>query len=151
MDTRPVVVGVDGSDDSLQALRWGADYAQRFDAPLHAVAVYDVPRVYGPMAMTGFQDAQELEKSYQAMLKEAVGSALGSEAQVTERVERGHPARNLIQASRDAQLLVLGSRGHGGFVGMLLGSVSQHCVAQARCPVIVMPHDAKGTAEKQGQ
>ena len=142
MDTKPVVVGVDGSPDSLEALRWGAEYAGRVEAPLHALAVYELPTPPGPMAMRGFQDSETLEKDVRAMLTEAVRSALGPEAQVTERVERGHPGHNLVEASHDAQLVVVGSRGHGGFAGMLLGSVSQQCVTRARCPVIVMPHNA---------
>lgn len=146
MDTKPVVVGVDGSPDSLQALRWAAEYAQQVEAPLHALAVYELPTIYGPAAMAGFQDSHDVEQDARAMLTEAVRSALGPEAKVTERVERGHPAQNLVEASHDAQLVVVGSRGRGGFAGMLLGSVSQQCVTRARCPVIVMPHDA--SAEK---
>lgn len=141
MNAKPVVVGVDGSPDSLRALRWGADYAGHIDAPLHALTVYELPMIYGPSAMAGFQDSETLEKDARAMLTDAIRSALGPEAQVTERVERGHPAQNLVRASRDAELVVVGSRGRGGFAGMLLGSVSQQCVTQARCPVIVMPHE----------
>jgi nucleotide-binding universal stress UspA family protein len=57
---------------------------------------------------------------------------------IREIVFEGHPAPALVQASRDADLLVVGSRGHGEFVGMLLGSVSEHCVTNAHCPVLVL-------------
>jgi nucleotide-binding universal stress UspA family protein len=63
---------------------------------------------------------------------------LGASAPVTRRLEQGHPAIALVAASERAQLLVVGSRGHGAFAGMLLGSVSQHCVQHAHCPVVVI-------------
>lgn len=141
MDAKPVVVGVDGSPDSLRALTWAAEYARRFELPLEAVAAYQMPIVLGPAGMAGFEDSDTLEKSAGDMLTAVVREALGESAQVAERTALGHPGEVLVRMSRGASLLVVGSRGRGGFTGMLLGSVSQHCVTHARCPVLVMPHE----------
>ena len=142
MDTKRVVVGVDGSPDSVRALKWGADYAKAQGAELLAVSVFEVPVVFGgPYALSGIPDPDKLEEEARTALSEAVREALGEGAEVTERVEQGHPARVLVNASRAAQLVVVGSRGRGGFVGLMLGSVSQYCVTHARCPVLVMPHE----------
>jgi|SRR5699024_8035429 len=142
MDTKRVVVGVDGSPDSVRALKWGADYARAQGAELLAVSVFEVPVVFGgPYALSGIPEPDKLEEEARTALSEAVREALGEGAEVTERVEQGHPARVLVNASRAAQLVVVGSRGRGGFVGLMLGSVSQYCVTHARCPVLVMPHE----------
>ena len=141
MDDKPVIVGVDGSPDSLRALQWAAEYARVYEAPLQALTAFEVPAIYGPSAMAGWQDAQLLEKDSRSMLADAVREALGEGAQVEERVLRGHPAEALVKASPEAQLVVVGSRGRGGFTGMLLGSVSQHVVTHAHSPVLVMPHE----------
>lgn len=145
MDTQPVIVGVDGSPDSERALRWGAQYAERFGAPLEAMTVFQVPVVWGgPYAMRDLPDSEDLESRARDMLAETVRRVLGEGAQVRQRVETGHTADALVRASRKAQLVVVGSRGHGGFTGLLLGSVSQYCVTHARCPVIVLPHEDQG-------
>lgn len=142
MDSKPVVVGVDGSPDSLRALKWAAGYARDHGAPLQAVSVYEMPVVWGgAYALAALPDAKDLAAKAREVLGESVREALGEDAEVTERVEEGHPARVLVNASRAAQLVVVGSRGHGGFTGLLLGSVSQYCVTHARCPVLVLPHE----------
>lgn len=140
MENKPVIVGIDGSSDSVHALRWAAEYARLFQAPLQALTTFDIPAIFGPSALAGWENPSRLEEGAHSMLADIVREALGEGAQVEERVLRGHPAQVLVEASPDAQLLVLGSRGHGGFAGMLLGSVSQHTVTHARCPVVVMPH-----------
>lgn len=139
MGTKPVVVGVDGSPDSIRALKWAADYAQRLEAPLEAVATWQAPVVYGDMYVSA-QDYEGAEEQARAGLAESVREALGEDAQITQTVEQGHPSYALVEASKDAQLLVVGSRGFGSFKGTLLGSVSQYCVTHARCPVMVVPH-----------
>lgn len=140
MDAKPVIVGVDGSVDSVQALQWAVEYARAYQAPVQALTTFEVPKIYGPNAMVGWEDPARLEEDSRNMLADTVREAVGEGAQVQERVMRGHPAQVLTNASQDAQLLVVGSRGRGGFTGMLLGSVSQHVVTHAGCAVVVMPH-----------
>ena len=135
MTAAPVVVGVDGSEESRLALRWAFEYARMTGAPVDAVTAWEIPPSYGWAAS---YDDVDLEKSARESAEEAIRSVLGEHAPVTVRVERGHPAPILIAASAHAQLLVVGSRGHGAFADMLLGSVSQHCVHQAHCPVVVI-------------
>ncbi|MFN3340597.1 MAG: universal stress protein [Dietzia sp.] len=140
MDVKPVVVGVDGGPDSLRALAWAAEYASTVGARLIALTAVDTPAVVGPYAMAGWVDPSVLEDRARAMLSDAVRDTLGDGARVDQKVVRGHPAPAIVAASRDARLLVVGNRGRGGFTGMLLGSVSQHVVPHARCPVVVLPH-----------
>jgi nucleotide-binding universal stress UspA family protein len=133
---RPVIVaGVDGSQCSLEALRWAGRQAEMTGAELHAVMTWSLPEIYSYTPRDFQGDARNA-------LKDAIEQTLGQEprVQVTADVVEGHPARTLIDASRDAQLLVVGCRGHGGFAGMLLGSVSEQCVSHAECSVVVVRH-----------
>ncbi len=142
MDPKPVFVGVDGSLDSAWALGWAAEYARRYEAPLHALITWEIPPVYGYPAVVGQEEfATRLEEQSRNVLHEPVRETLGVGAQFVKRVERGHPTPLLVAASKAAQLLVVGSRGLGAFRGMLLGSVSQHCISHAQCPVVVMPNE----------
>lgn len=145
MDATPVVVGIDGGPDSLRALVWAADYAGTVMAPLIVLTAYEVPTMFGPNAMVGWVDPADVEEQARDMLAAAVRDALGADAQAELRVARGHPAEAIVAASRDARLVVVGSRGHGGFAGMVMGSVSQHVVSHARCPVVVLPHQDRTT------
>ena len=135
MTAAPVVVGVDGSEESRLALRWAFEYAQTSGASVEAIIAWEIPPTYG---LAPSYDDVDLEKMAQETLEETIRSVLGDNAPVALRVERGHPAPVLVTASEHAQLLAVGSRGHGAFADMLLGSVSQHCVHQAHCPVVVI-------------
>ena len=133
---RPVIVaGVDGSQCSLEALRWAARQSELTGAELHAVMAWSLPEIYSYTPRDFQGDARKA-------LEDAIEQALGQEPRVPviAQIVEGHPARALIEASRDAQLLVVGCRGHGGFAGMLLGSVSEHCVSHAECSVVVVRH-----------
>lgn len=135
-EDRPViVVGVDGSESSRDALRWAARQAKVTGADLHAVTAWHLPEIYA-------YEPRDYEADARKALDHAVEQALGPDPGVplVTRVVLGDPAPVLIDASRGAQLLAVGSHGHGGFVGMLLGSVSQHCVGHAQCPVVVVRH-----------
>jgi nucleotide-binding universal stress UspA family protein len=141
MDAGRIVVGVDGSDSSLDALRWAAAQARVTGAELVAVTAWSFPPTsypvlagYMPMPVTA-----DLEKETRIALERLVRDTLG-EVEVTLSVPEGHPAVVLIDAARGADLLVVGCRGHGGFVGALVGSISQHLVAHAPCPVVVFRH-----------
>jgi nucleotide-binding universal stress UspA family protein len=135
---RPVIVaGVDGSHCSLEALRWAARQAELTGAELQAVMAWSLPEIYS-------YTPRDFEGDARRALEEAIEQALGQQppVPVTAQAVEGHAAEALIDASRDAQLLVVGRQGHGAFTGMLLGSVSQHCVAHAHCPVVVIrPQD----------
>lgn len=140
---RRVVVGVDGSPQSLDALRMAARVAPVFAAELDAVIAWHHP-VSNAMAplIAEFDPAADAA----TIVRAAVDEAFGDRVPAGLRVQRqeGHPARVLLDASVGAELLVVGSRGHGGFVGLLLGSVSAHCVEHAVCPVLVV-HGAAST------
>lgn len=128
-----IVVGVDGSPPSKDALRWAARYAELTGARVHALIAWHLPEIYGYTPRDFEGDARET-------LTQAINDALGPGAhnKLTLHVVEAHPAAALIEMCRDAQLLVVGSHGHGAFSGMLLGSVSQHCVQHACCPVVVV-------------
>jgi len=133
---RVIVVGVDGSAPSKAALRWAASQALLTNSAIHAVIAWEYPVLYRwePVAETG-DFARVAGNVLAETVKEVLGPAPAVE--VRESVEPGHAARVLVDAARHAQLLVVGSRGHGGFTGALLGSVSQHCAHHACCPVVI--------------
>jgi nucleotide-binding universal stress UspA family protein len=137
--TGRIVVGVDGSPSSRAALRWAARQAALTGARLHAVIAWMVPVTYGPMPMPDW--GADWEDSARATLEEVVRTELGDRAgEATVEVSEGGAALVLLDAAKDADLVVVGSRGHGGFAGLLLGSVAQHVTTHARCPVLVV-HD----------
>lgn len=132
-----IVVGVDGSDASVEALRQAQRLAGPLSANIVALACWDVPPVYDGYVAMGIND---FDVRAGEILQETVAKAFGGEtpANVETRLVQGHPRRTLIEESRTADLLVLGRRGHGGFGGLLLGSVSSALVAHAHCPVLVV-------------
>ena len=118
-----IVVGVDGSEASKDALRWAAMQAKQTNGRLHATTAWQLPNGYGwAPDLSGTDFAAEAQKG----LEETVTQVLGGhhDVPVISHVEEGHAATVLIDASHGADLLVVGSRGHGTFTGTLLGSVS---------------------------
>jgi len=136
-----VVVGVDGSEASKDALRWTVRYARRTGATVQAVAAWSFPATYGWGLAPAIAEA-DLEGDAREALKETLEDVIATEGPVTvqARVLQGPPALVLEQAAADADLLVVGNRGFGGFAGMVLGSVSEHCIHHATCPVVVVHH-----------
>ena len=134
-----IVVGVDGSDSSMQALNWAVKQAELTNAPVLVVSAWHWPVAWGwggvPMAPP-LNPADDAETVMKKMLDPVRKSH--PDVTIESKVVEGHPAPTLIEASRGSDLLVLGSRGHGEFAGMLLGSVSEHCVSNAKCPVLVV-------------
>ncbi|WP_185991135.1 universal stress protein [Janibacter cremeus] len=141
MTDKPITVGVDGSADSVRALRWAADYAQLVGAPVVALTAWDLETVYGRVVLEEWESKESVEGEARNALADAVREALGDDARVEQRTVRGHPAQVVAEATERAQLVVVGSRGRGGFASLMLGSVSQHVVTHAACPVVVMPHE----------
>jgi len=132
-----VVVGIDGSAASKDALAWAARQARLTSAELHAVIAWWPPVTYG--YLPDYSDA-DFESDARKVVEEVVDEVLGTDAAVavTTQVVEGHPAPVLVDAAKEADLLVVGSRGHGAFAGMLLGSTSQHCVQHATTPAVVI-------------
>lgn len=137
-----VVVGVDGSAESIAALNWASDYATAMGAMVRAVLVWQHPAAVGqgPVGLAPGAVTEEVEQRMLGDLAEHVAKVAQDPpaARIETRVIYGHPAQVLIDESADASLLVVGSRGHGAFTGMLVGSVSIHCVTSASCPVVVV-------------
>ncbi len=137
-----IVVGVDGSESSLSALRWAIRQAGLTGEPVDAVAAWHYPAAGGGFGYVpmGTGEDYDFEKITEKVLADAISGTVepGSDVRVRSHVIEGNAAQVLIDASAGASLLVLGSRGHGGFTEALLGSVSQHCVHHARCPVLVV-------------
>lgn len=149
-NTSLTVVGVDSSDSSYAALGWALTDAQRRGpgTTVHVVSVH--PAEYaGAMAdapLAWHNDSEHRDRVrdlISSALKRAVDEGLG-DVTVTRQESVGHTAKILLDAAFDADLLVVGRRGHGGFAGLLLGSVAQTCVAHSHCPVVVVPHADRG-------
>jgi nucleotide-binding universal stress UspA family protein len=135
-----VVVGVDGSPSSQQALRWGAHLAVAFGAGLDAVTSWDFPAGYGWGSVPSDWDpAQDMRKVLDDTVQEVFGDQ--PPAGLRRLVNEGGAAQVLLDASQGAIMLVVGSRGHGGFAGLLLGSVSANVAEHATCPVLVIHGD----------
>jgi nucleotide-binding universal stress UspA family protein len=134
---RRIVVGVDGSPASIDALRMAARVAPVFDAQLDTVIAwhYPVNNAMAPM-IAAYDPAADAATVIRAAVDEAFADS--PPTGLRELRQEGHPARVLLDASVGADMLVVGSRGHGGFAGLLLGSVSAHCVEHAGCPVLVV-------------
>jgi len=133
---RPVIVGVDGSDSSVAALRQARELADALGCPLEAVAVWNYQMVPGTFTPVLWNPAEEAGK----VLRDALVRAFGDRqpAGIEVRAIHGQPARALVDAGRGARMLVLGGRGRGGISGRLLGSVSAACSAHAPCPVLIV-------------
>jgi nucleotide-binding universal stress UspA family protein len=143
----PVVVGVDGSARSSRAIEFAADEAALRAAELVAVHVWRTPAVAGPGDMMPLvYDLDLLEAEEDRVLSAAVAGLADRHPGLPVRRElgRGAPGPVLASWSRQAQLLVVGDRGHGGFVGLLIGSVSQHLIFHSVCPVAVVRDEQRG-------
>ena len=141
---RRIVVGVDGSDQSIAAVEWAAEEATSRKVALEVATTWSYPIgtllvPLGPEPPQRSALIGEAKGLLDRVLEKAAGALDGVE--VLRRVMEGNPSRALIDESADADLLVVGKRGLGGFRGLMLGSVSQQCVAYARCPVAVVPYD----------
>lgn len=143
-----IVVGVDGSEHGDAALRWALEEAQVHGSSLTAVFAWQMPFLEFPGAF----ERQEIEDLAKDFLVKAVGQVESAPQVPLELlVAQGDVSEALIEASKGADLLVLGSRGRGGFAGLKLGSVSQECVAHAHCPVVVVrAKDAPGAGSSAG-
>ena len=137
-DEQPrIVVGVDGFESSRIALRWAIHQAKLTGAVVEAVTAWHVPAGAGWVPATDMPDYQEDART---VLCEAITEmcTLDPDVQVCPRVAEGRAGQVLVDAAEGADLLVVGSRGHGGLAEAMLGSVGQYCVHHAPCPVVIM-------------
>ncbi len=136
---KKIVVGVDGSDSSKEALKWAISQAQLSGDTLEAVIAYDIPMAaYGGLP-NGFDLGTHSRNLAEKTVAEVIEST-GAHLEIPIKVIENNPSVALLKASESADLLVIGSSGHGPFAGTLLGSVAQRCVHHASCPVVVVRH-----------
>jgi nucleotide-binding universal stress UspA family protein len=141
-DAPRIVVGVDGSAASRAAFRWAVRQAELTGATVQAITAWQYPVATGgyawaPVAVLDSTDLQEAaEKTLADEISEVVGAR--TDIKLLPQAVEGNPAQVLLDAAAGAEVLVVGSRGHGGFASALLGSVSQHCVHHANCPVVII-------------
>jgi nucleotide-binding universal stress UspA family protein len=138
---RTVLVGVDGSPSSRVALTWAAAEAAEHQADLVVVNVWEhtLPPPTGSVSVSERYVPDPSQRTAEDLVQE-IKEVLGEDppVQVQPKVKQGNPAQVLIELSAEADLLVVGTRGHGGFRGLVLGSVSQHVAAYAKCSVAVV-------------
>jgi nucleotide-binding universal stress UspA family protein len=140
-----IVVGVDGSPGSARALQWAARLGPCLGARIEVVAAWQIPAVYGWALVDAVQvNRADTEK----LVSDTVAGVFGVECPdaLSVVVREGNPASVLINASKTALMTIVGSRGHGGVVGMLVGSVSASVMEHASCPVLVV-HDLAPTED----
>lgn len=130
-----IVVGIDGSEHSHRALAWAEQEAKLRGSTLYLVHSWQFPL---PMAGLGGILPMDLEGASKEIIDEAKAT-LGDEVVVDTEIANDSAGHALIRASEDAEMVVVGARGLGGFKGLLLGSVSQQVAHHARCPVVIVP------------
>lgn len=135
-----IVVGIDGSDGSRAALRWAVEEATLRGATIEAVNAFHVPYAGAASLAPLMLEPAEFEASARALLDEVIDE-VATAAPICPVAIEGHAATVLVEASRRASMLVVGARGHGGLVGMLLGSISRQVTEHASVPVVVVPKE----------
>lgn len=140
IDQHPIVVGIDGSETSKKALAWAARWAALTGVDLVAVVVWHYPTTLGwaPPWPQDYNPAAEAKAVLEATVAEVLGAS--PVVSLTTKVIEGSPSPILVELSKDASLVVVGSRGHGEFAGMLIGSVSEFLAGHAHCPVVIIRH-----------
>jgi nucleotide-binding universal stress UspA family protein len=131
-----IVVGVDGSEGSLTALAWAVEEARRGDASVEVVYTWHQAWV-APTHILG--DVEFFAEKAEEVLDAVIAAVDTAGVEIERKLSTGSPAQALIHESKGAALLVVGSRGRGGFTGLLLGSVGQQVAQHARCPVVIVP------------
>jgi nucleotide-binding universal stress UspA family protein len=141
-----IVVGVDGSEQSHATVQWALEEARLRGATLEAVCSYQVPSNWlgvgegmGATMVLPISD-EDFAEYASTTLKETVAGVVGDDpgVEIITTIKAGHPGDVLVAASKDADLLVVGNRGHHDLSRVLLGSVGMHCVHHATCPVVVV-------------
>jgi nucleotide-binding universal stress UspA family protein len=139
-----IVVGIDGSEGAGRALRFAAGEASLRGTDLRIVAVWNIPAAfYASEAMAPAIPVDRFEGSMRAAAVRQVDDCLAEYGNLKRHliVTEGAPPQVLVEKSERAEMLVIGSRGLGGFRGLVLGSVGQQCAHHANCPVVIVPHE----------
>ncbi len=142
-DVLKIVVGIDGSDASKQALRWTIEEARAHGARVTAVHAWEspppVPDIAPVPTIDFFDVTPEVRTAAEKLVTDVVEEVVGDDTSVSVELAavEASPANALIDAARDADLVVVGSRGLGGFKALVLGSVSHHVAQHAPCPVVI--------------
>ncbi|GAB2752316.1 universal stress protein [Salinifilum aidingensis] len=137
MVPQTVGVGIDGSPESAQALRWAAQYVRGTGGIVHAISVWHQPVQLGYRLPSSEGDLEKQARSGLDGVVEPLREEF-SDVDLRPRLLRGHPVDELVVASKQVDLLVLGHQGHGAFTGMMVGSVASKLVHHAKCPVLVV-------------
>ena len=149
---RQIVVGVDPSESAKLALRWALEYASEGDH-VRVVYVWHVQHGAHFQDLSGAEIARirpQADRLVREIVDEVASGLTLSPSVIVEPVSYyGHPAKWLVSLSKEADLVVVGHRGQGGFAGMLLGSVSTHAVHHAHCPVVVVRSDGRGIGDEE--
>jgi nucleotide-binding universal stress UspA family protein len=136
---KTIVVGVDGSAEAKEALGWALGEARLRGAALRVVHAWQFPATAGFAAAYDGELLNALRDDAEALVDRLLAEVgVPDSVKVEKAVVEGSAAQVLVEAAADADLLVVGSRGHGGFAGLLLGSVSQQCAHHASCPVVIV-------------
>lgn len=139
-----VLVGTDGSPNAAAALQWAIDYARRNHAKLRVLHAWHYPYASSEAGAMMAPPRQAFEEGASATLEQALDGLDTSGVVVEKCVREGSSASVLLEEAATADILVVGARGHGGFAGMILGSVATQCTRHARIPTIVVPHSSPG-------
>ena len=141
-----IIVGVDGSDHSRRALGWAMREAAQHHVPLTVMTVHPAPArpatgIYWavPAYPEGGFDPELARRTLQEFVDKVAGEIGGAAPEITVTVVAGDPREELVRASHDADMLVVGSRGSGGFARLVMGAVSSQVTHHATCPVVVIP------------
>lgn len=138
-----IVVGADGSPAGMAALRWAVEEARTRGCEVQAVLVFQYGPVGWALAAEGIPAPtipyEEMQQEAERTLSRILGEIDSTGVEVTSVVRQGAVAQTLMELAKDASLLVVGTRGYGGFRGLLLGSTSHQCVSHSPCPVVVVP------------
>jgi nucleotide-binding universal stress UspA family protein len=149
-----IVVGVDGSKEAEAALRWAIDEAKLRGTGVRVIHAWNMPAPPGRIGYysTEFQDPSPFREGAERFVSESLAEvdAEAQGVQVDGEAVQGPPAEVLVNAGKGAELLVVGSRGQGGFRALLLGSVSEHCARHASCPVVIV-REAPRSSPRRGQ
>ena len=154
MTTNEIVVGLDVSPPARAALAWAAGQARATGCTVRAIHIVDWARAQNLYTVPVVEDRvyaedDPVDAEYHRQIEEAFAS-IGPESDWTLQFGQGHAGRVLVDQSRDARLLVVGSREHVGLERMLVGSASHYCVSHAKCPVVVVPVPSRYPADTRG-